>query len=373
VRAYQAVDARTGVVLADLTDLEPDGPLPLTLGRYESASAKLPLPAEVVKWLGKPEGRKPLQDLQDWRKATRPGAVVVVALEDDQPVWGGLVLQRTTDHTAVAQLALVTLEAYLDRRYVGDKTYTNTGQAAIVADLVDSFIKDGTLPGLPIRVAYPSPGTSRDRTYTADSDKTIYAVLSDLSGVQGGPQWTIGWERQHSPERITPVLHVADRVGSDVTAGLQPAAVFDLPGCVTEAQLVESYSTGDGANRVTATTGQGEDRLASTSDASDFEGRPMFEYRWSPSTSITDTSTLTAHAKRVLGILAPGSKVLTLTAAITAAPVYGDEWILGDTIGYDLLAPAWLDGLTGQAQTIGVQVGPDTITPILAVPDIGAA
>jgi hypothetical protein len=377
---WVSVDARTGLIGPDLADFAPQGPIAVTIGQYETLSATLPLPADVIAWADNQVGDAPLGQLDDWRSATRPGASVAVALdENDAPIWGGLILQRTTDHTARASLSLATMEAYLDRRYVGDKTYAATGENDIVADLIGSFIDDGTLPGIPIRVQASGANTPRDQEYLDVDDKTVYSVLQAALG-QGHPEWTIGWERQHAPERITPVLFVAARIGTAAPAGLGPASTFSLPGSIITAELVEDYSSGLGANRVTATTGQGADRLAATVDAADFAGRPLYEYRWSPTDSITDVPTLTAHGQRALAILAPGTSALAITADIDEAPVLGTDWHLGDDIGYDLIAPAWIDGALAStgginriARCISWQRDDTTVRPILAVPDLGAA
>lgn len=371
--SWVSIDARTGLIGPDLFDLVTQRALAVTIGQYETNTATLPLPADAISWVTDRTGDPPLGQIADWRSATRPGASIAIALdEQNTPIWGGLILQRATDETAQATLSLVTIEAYVDRRYCGDKTYAATGENDIVADLITSFIADGTLPGLPITVVTAGANTPRDQSYLGSDDKTIYSVLQGAIG-QGHPEWTIGWQRLHSPERIVPVLYVADRLGRAVPAGLGPAATFSLPGSVITAQLLEDYTSGNGANRVTATTGQGADRLASTVNAADLAGRPTYEYRWSPSGTITATATLQAHAQRAVAILAPGASSLTLTANIDEAPVLGDDWSLGDDIGYDLLAPAWIDGLAGVARCIGWERDDYTVTPILAVPDLSAA
>jgi len=373
---WVSVNARTGLIGIDLTDLVTQQPLATTIGQYETNTAALPLPKDVIAWAKSQAGTMPAGQLADWREATRPGASVAVALDEaGNPIWGGLILARTTDHTAGAVLSLATLEAYFDRRYCGDYTSTVTGENDIVAALIGQFIAEGTLPGLPIRVQTSGANTPRAQSYLDADDKTIYSVLQGAIG-QGHPEWMIGWERQHAPERITPVLYVADRLGTAAMIG--PNATFSLPGSVITASLLEDYTSGKGANRVTASSGQGTGRLAQSANAASSDGRPTFEYRWSPSDTISSTATLLAHAQRALAILAPGAKGLTLTANVSGAPgqrapVLGDDWHLGDDVGYDLLAPAWIDGLQGVARCIGWERDDFTVTPILAVPDLAAA
>lgn len=377
--SWVSVDARTGLIGQDLPDLNSGGPVQLTLGAYEQLNATIPLPADVISYsTGDPKVPVlPAGQLADWRAATRPGQAVLIALdEDSNPIWGGLVITRTTDQTSQATLNLVTMEGYCDRRYCGTANFTNVGQNTIVASIIDSFILDGTLPGIPIRVQFlDDVGTVRTRALADSDDKTVYSVLQDMMSVDGGTEWTIGWERQHAPERITPVLFVGARVGTPRTPGQGTAATFSLPGPVQTATLVEDYSTGKGANRITATTGQGAGRLQATQQLGNFDGRLTFDYRWSPSSSITTTATLIAHAQRALNIIGGGTKAVTLTCNIVDAPPLGDEWALGDDVGYDLMSAAWADGMlrNGVGRVIGWQRDDNTVSPILQLADVSDA
>jgi len=353
---WLSVDARTGGVLADLPDLDVPK-VSRSICRYDSTTASLPVPTA-------PDG---------WELATRPGGSVMVLLDSEapNPLWGGRVTQRTRGSGDTAALALATQESYLDGRFVGDVTYTGVGQNAIVADLIARYVAIGPLGGIPIRVVQVGgAGTLRDRTYTNDSDKSIYSVLTELSGVIDGPEFTVGWEWQHAPERITPVLYVGARIGTPVQAGLTVTATFDLPGCVTDATYVEDYSgSGRAANVVTAsTTGDGTTRLVSPVQVAADDGRPTYEWRFTPSTSIEVVDTLTAAAARALTALSDGSMAITLSASVADAPKLGSEWNLGDEVGYSLTAPAFPDGLAGIARVYGWELtlgNTPIVTPIL--------
>jgi len=320
--AWVATDARTGVILADLPYLE-CASVKRSIGRYEPASASLPLP-------NAPE---------NWMLATMPGGANLHLLSDDVPIWGAMVTQRSRDLTDNLPLALATIESYLDRRIVGDVTYTGVGQNDIVADLFARFVTTGPRGGIPFRVVYSTAGAGqvRDRAYLRSDRKTVYSALTELSAVLGGPEWTVEWEWQHSPERITPVLYVGDRVGRAVTPGLAPTATFSAPGCIIDAVMTEDYSAGKGANSViaysSATAGDVPTSLAQV--AAD-DGRPTFEVDIQPSTSITDIATLTAHAQSALATLAPGGSVLAMSAAVESAPPLGVDWVLGDDVGYSI-------------------------------------
>jgi len=401
--SWVAVDARTGLIVEDLPGLVV-GSVRQTIGRYESATASLPLPTAPGEWLS----------------ATRPGAVCMVLLSqavdglgnhvgESVPVWGGMVTRRPRTEADTVEMSLSTLEAYFDRRYVGDETFVGVGQNAIVSALVGKYAADGVRPGIPIRVQMSGAGTVRDRTYLDRDDKTLYSVLTELMGVDGGPEWSVGWEWQHNPERLTPVLYVGARIGRAVTAGLAPAATFDIPGPVTTVVVDEDYSAGKGANDVMAvSSATGDVRPQSPRQVTSDTSRPTFELRFTPSTSITQVATLTGHALSALALVADGARTVALSAAEAYAPKLGTDWVIGDDIGFAIgglsspeprrvssddlfvdtftdrfgssgtvtvapapvdLVPAFPGGMSGVARAIGFEMtlgGVAMITPILA-------
>jgi hypothetical protein len=371
---WLSTEMRTGKVIADLPNLDGDtGPLTLlqTMGRYEQVAVSLPVATQVA--------------VPDWQRATLPGASTLVLLHDDVPVWGAFVNRRNRDHTDEAMLPLTTYEAYFDRRYLGDVSFTQVGQNDIVSSLVSAFAKDGTTPGIPIRIQVTSGGAGklRDRQYFDKDDKTVYSALQDLSGVIGGPEWTIGWEHQSNPERYTPVLYVGDRIGSPVTPGFGPAATFEMPGPVIAVGYLEDFGAGKGATDVMAySSGQGGSRPQSPRQVTADPLRPAFEYRWTPSSSITDVDTLISYAAGKLGQISGGSSALSLTADLASAPRLGVDWSLGDDIGYQIggidsngrdTVPGFPGGLSGTARAVGWQINlaeTPSITPVLAGSDL---
>jgi len=355
--SWVSVNANTGDIIADLPDLELSGMFGCTMMRYETQTASLPLSSA-------PNG---------WVNATRPGAVWIVCLDDDglTPLWGGMVIDRETSHGGFVDLALATPEAYFDRRFVGDVTYTNTAQNLIAKDLVEDWAKTGALRGIPIRVQIVGGnGVARNKTYTDSADKTLYSALQEFSGLIGGPEWTVGWENVNN--LITPVFYVGDRVGAAAPAGLGPAAQFHLPGSVTSAKIKESYTSQLGANRVIAVS-SGVDAARPQSDvqsnATDL--RPTFEHRWTPNTDIKETATLNGHAQRALAAMRNGGIGLELTANRQEAPKLGKEWFIGDEIGFDLVSPAWPNGITGTGRAVGWRMDANTIQPLIDVTSIG--
>lgn len=379
--SWVSVDARTGAVLAELPDLVPQGPCAVTVGRYESLGFTLPYPASCISYAQTGSPATALTDLADWKTATRPGGTILVALDEtDNPIWGGLVITRTMDQTEGATLATVTMEAYFDRRITGTYQTIGEDQNQVVADLIDQFILDGALdsqgrsqPGISIRVVNSVSAQSTSQTFNDYDDKTVYSNLGAMSAVRGGPQWTVGWEWQNSPRRITPVITVADRLGAPARTDLaSPNAVFTMPGCVTSFQFVEDWSSGKGANRVTATgQGQGLTRPEDTEIVVDYNGRPTFEYRYSPPQTALSTLTVQQHAVAALAALQGGTNTITLTAAIKLAPVLGVDWFIGDDVGYDIVASGCVDGSlqNGVGHCVGWSRDDETISPVLFVQD----
>jgi len=354
---WVACKALTGEVITDLPDLEVSSVSRL-MGQYTSAEASLPLPTAPP----------------EWERCTVEKGTFYVLVDDtdtDNPVgvWGGLVTLSKRTHGDRVSLSLSTLEAYFDTRFVGDVTYTSIDQCAIVASLVTAYAADS----LPIRVEYTPSSTTRTRTYLDVEDKSLYSVLNELSAVDGGPEWTIEWEQTLTPTvRWTPVIRIADRIGSAVTPGLNPSAVFDMPGGgVTEVEYVRDYTSGNGATDVVAvSTAVGDVRPASPHQVSSDPDRLRTEFRFTPSTSITNVSTLTSHARQALAYMKNGAVSLSLSGVADKLPRLGSDWFTGDDVGYqiDATVPAFPGGLSGTARAIGWSLtlgSMPVITPIL--------
>ena len=349
--SWVSVNAITGSIIADLPGLKPDGSLKRTIGRHESQTATLPLDKAPA----------------NWRTATRKKSVFLVALSEPtaseprgEPVWGGMVTERTTSHKEGVTLSMITAEDYLNDRYVGDISY-NTGQNEIVEDLITRYVVPDGIPIRVVKLAGTNPVQKRD--YLDKSDKTVHSVLEELSGILGGPEWTIDWEWVDE-RQLGLVLYVGARIGSPAPAGLGPASWFELPGNVSDAVLVEGYRRGDGANDVMAvSSGSGDARPQSPRQTADNDGRPKIELRWTPDTDITDTASLTAHAQRALAGLQSGTVALAIIADVGETTPFN----LGDEVGFNLVSWAWPSGITGTARAIGLEWTDTTITPVLNV------
>lgn len=360
--AWLATEILTGRIIADLPNLSIDT-VKRTLMKYDSVQGELPLPTAP----------------ENWERVLLPKASCLHLVDGDVPVWGGITLDAERTDADVLPVSVATVESYFADRYVGDVTYSRVGQNLIVKDLVERYAARGPNGGIPIRVVVlDGPGVLRDREYKDRGGKTLYSALRELAGVEGGPEWTVEWEWLHDPERITPVLYVGTRVGVAPAPGLLPAAVFEMPGPVRAVSTTHSYKAGAGANDVMAySTANGDEQPQSQHMVTRDAERPTIEYRWSPSSSITEISTLDSHARAKAAEMAGGSRVTSLTAVAQDAPRLGLEWSIGDDVGYVIggpdrfgaeTVPAFPGGFSGVARAIGWELALgeiDVVTPVL--------
>lgn len=272
----------------------------------------------------------------DWDAATLPGRTMLVALDDDETIlWGGMVLRRISGPDATVTVSVATVNAFWDRRFVGDHAFSGTDQASIVTTLLSALDYKP-----PFVVDAPASGVLRDRIYLDDEDKTLLSILDELSGVENGPEihTQLQWANT-AKTLIQPVVHVRPRIGASQVHPTQ----WTMPGCVTDFELIEDYTAEQGANDVMATSsGQGDTRPESRHQvATDLlaAGWCRFEDRFSPSTSITEVETLNAHAREELARMRDGLTQLTLKADLAAAPRLGVDWWIGDDITAVLTCP----------------------------------
>lgn len=282
-----------------------------------------------------------------WEAATLPGRSVVVALDEEaseRPLWAGLVLNRVrrrgNQSAAWAGLTLATLEHYFSRRFVGDLTFTNTNQATIAADLLASVEADG-----PAWTAYVSATpVQRDRTYVDDEDKTLLSVLTDLMNVERGLEFTVE-PRWADADHTTMdwVVRFAERLGVATSA---PVAMT-MPGVLKDFEYIEDFGEEWGANDVLAvSSGEGEARPKSSHHVAATElanGWAKFETRFTPSTSITATATLDAHAAALLEEMRAGIEQLEVVASLDApgCPLPGVDVDLGDDVQVSITSPGF--------------------------------
>lgn len=368
-----ACNLHTGDTLASLPGLLVDYPIINTIGQYDTATAHLIL-----------DGSQPV----NWLEATTPGAALLACYDDDDDdmaiQYAAYVnFRQRNGETDGVDLTLVTTEGYLNRRYISqDLDYTTPaehGQNAVVEDLVERFIKDGSDgDGLPITVVNVdnAPGTLIGPKYRDADSGTVYDALQALSALDDGPEWTIRWEWRSDYSGLKAKLYVGSRLGTAAPATGSPKATFEMPGCLITANLTEDYSEDKGANAVEAYTSVGGIAPSDWQTASDMAGRPRFEFRFEPQTGQVTSDELVSYARKAVRNMKNGGNSVALVADRQTAPRYNSQWFLGDDIGYVIgglnedgedIVPAFPGGLTGVERVVGVQLGIDTISPVAEV------
>ena len=356
---WLAVDLLTGKILCDLPGLDSKDPFRRTLGQYETSTATF-----TVSDTTDPE----------WERGLLEGGAACIAYTG-QPgletiVWGGIVTQAPRNLGNTIDLSLITVEGYLDRRYTGAYVATSRDQNLIVQDLVQQFAAD--TGGLPITVTIVGgAGAVRTVQYNDYDDKTVYSTLTALSALTGGPEWTMDWMWDHSTQLITPVLYVGNRIGSSPPAGLAPAVTFDETQ-MTDAKIPHDWSAKTGANIVTATgPGQGLARVQSTAVSTAFAGRPKYELRYAPDTSIFDSLTLANHAAETLAAVGNGNQQFQF-AVQNNLPGFqlGLDWFIGDDLGFSVQSPTIPTPITGVSRCVGYEASDTTVKPLLVNPGV---
>jgi hypothetical protein len=298
--------------------------------------------------------------------------------------WAGYVTVLDPDSSLDAvKLSLATIEAYLDRRYVTDITYSVANgwhRNQLIGDLVTRFAATTTPPGVPFterNVGGVGPILPKDLVCQNTDNASVLQRINEVISWLGG-EWTITWSWSADQQTLMPKILVGDQIGRVSTTGI-PTVTFEQPGPIVSVTQPVDYSAGAGANSVTAySSGQGSvTPYADPVVAADFKGRPTFEYRYQPVASESDTTVLAQHAQQALNVLQNGAQPLSLVLALEGdnglelGRRLGSDWDLGDSVGYNVEpCPAFPDGLTGVARVIAYEITLTTITPIFAQPEV---
>jgi hypothetical protein len=346
--SWVACSAKTGIVICRLPDLSVSK-ISAAICSYSTTSGTLPITDKTN---------------PDWERGTLHGGTYLVALDNGVPKQGYLVNRRPRPFGQPVELGLTSVEAYMDRRFVReDISFLDHDQCDIIEGLVDLYVRDS----FPIRVQATASAITRDRTYLKSADKSIYSALIELAGVINGPEFTVGWETSilSGQRAYTPVLYVADRLGSAPGPTGKPAVTFRYPGSVSSGKFTEDYSTGAGANDVLAVSTASADVRPESSHAIYADVlRPTFESRITPSDGISVIATLDSHAQANLDRVKDGAISIEMTLDYGSAPKPGDAWNIGDTVGFKVKSPEFPGGLTGTARARGWTIN-DGPTPTL--------
>jgi hypothetical protein len=314
-------------------------------------------------------------ELPGWDEATqkRRRMLVAVDAETRHIVWGGLIRRRTSGPGPWVQCSLDSVERYFFRRYINSVlSWTDADPAQMAADALAPI----AAALAPLEVDAKMTGTAVSGYYDTNDNKRVGTLLEDLSSLAGGIEWTVDldWaDDAHTQMRY--VVRIAPRLG---TPGGVAATQWTMPGCVTDFQFIEDDGEETGANDTLAlSSGEGDSKPRSTryeaTDLLDVEAR--FERRFTPATSITDTSTLDQYAEADHAATREGLTQLTLTANLDAAPRVNLDWWMGDDIDVTITCDRfprtlgaggfWEAGYTRRIRTVGWELDLDarTIVP----------
>lgn len=341
---FLAVSLTSGVVLAEFPDLQ----VSKLSYRFEEITSETAL----IPWRNVPS---------NWDEATVPYGTAILLVRGSTVLWGGIVVKRErTLQGDGLSLTLATVEHYFDSVYVGDHVYSNRDQCEIVKDLVSS-----TLNGHRFMFSVEASPSSirRDRTYEADSNKTLLSAIQELSNVQNGPEWCTSWRTNGGG--YLPVLTVADRIGS-----ITPVTTFD-ENVMTSFRVLEDYTSGYGANMVWAVgASSDETQLRSDVMVAEQSYRPVVEHVVNASSSIILKETLDGHASAALRQLQDGTVTVDMSLSLMSAPIVYEEWKPGDVVSWVIADDsgrfAGFD--QGEARVVGYDIdfsGVWTITPVL--------
>lgn len=341
---FLAVSLTSGVALAEFPDLQ----VSKLSYRFEEMTSETVL----IPWLNIPS---------NWNEATVPYGTAILLVRGSTVLWGGIVVkrERTLQGSGVS-LTLATVEHYLDSVYVKDHVYSNRDQCEIVKDLVSSTLNDHRFM---ISVEASPSSIRRDRTYEADSNKTLLGAIQELSNVQNGPEWCTSWQARGGV--YLPVLTVADRIGS-----VTPVTTFD-ESVMTSFRVLEDYTANYGANVVWAVgSTTGETQLRSDVMVAEQSYRPVVEHVVKASSSIVRKETLNGHASAALRQLRDGTNTVDMTLSLMAAPILYEEWKPGDVVAWTIPDDSgrFADFAHGEARIVGYDIdfsGVWTITPVL--------
>lgn len=315
---WVAVDPGTGKPIESLPGLRLESSLPSYVGRGDQVSLSLPVPARP----------------KDWMTATEPNRAVLVCHFDDEDqtiLWAGPMVRRSHGSGPTISVVADSVDGWLDRNQVGtligDYAVTGRDQSLILADLLAPAA--AYFHG---HINVTLSGVTRDLAIADSEDKTLATAISALMGLDGGPEYRIGWEWD-SEGCLCLAAQVGPRIGTT-----RPAVL--LSG--VEWTRTDDYTSGRGATIVTATaTNSGTSRPQSTWTASDLlaAGYLPVEIRWTPDTAASATEILAEYAWSKLQLVRQGTAGIEISFRPSNAAMINRDFHVGDVIQVDLSNP----------------------------------
>ncbi len=313
-------------------------------------------------------------ELPGWDEGTTKGRSLLLAVntDGDFPLWGGLVRRRTSGKGPWVEVSTVTLESYFFRRYISsDLSWTDADPTQVAVDALAQVTGLSTL----VVSAVMTGNAVIDGYFGIDDNKRVGELLTDLSGIAGGIEWTVDLEWADAEHTLLNyVVRLAPRLG---TAAVDSATTWNMPGSIRDFTYIEDFSEDTGANDVLAlSSGEGGSKPRSTryEDTALLAAYARFERRFTPASSITSVQTLDQYAEAALSANRLGLTQLNIDANLDAAPRLNRDWWLGDDIDVSLTCDRfprklvnglWDAGYTRRLRTVGWDLDFDgrTVTP----------
>mgnify|MGYP003296465384 CR=1 FL=1 len=341
---FKLVNSTNGVELGELQNIQCSS-VSVSMLEAETASFKISynnLPAGGV------------DSLQPYKS-------LILMIDDTTNVayYGGFITKRTRKQSdACIQLDCTDVLGYFKRVYVPTLTYSQVSQTLILQDVIQQSLRYSTVP---ITVLADASTMKRDRTINETDNKTIYDIIDSFNGLDGGTELSHSWEYNNTAGRWQCIIQIADHIGKSTPIILDGRMFTDF-------EMIEDYTTGYGANSVLAYSTSGTTQLESSWHSSRFWGRPLLQYRWSPSSSITNVSTLNSYAAQKLADIELGTISYSFNCSLNLMPPFGVVWSLGDYMRFTVKSEQFKDIGTVTARAVGYTVSFSnawTITPLL--------
>lgn len=281
-------------------------------------------------------------------------ASAVYVYRNGVPWWGGVLWTKTasSDDHGKPSVAInaATFESYLDRVQLGTDlpALTNTDQLAIARSFIDHMQAD---PNANLHLGYDSSVTSgvlRDRVlYLAASRPSYLKMLTDLAALDSGFEFTI-------------------QVLTDPTTGARarrlrlgyPTLSSGATHRISKPGAILSYTWPEDGTRAATylmATGSSAQSTVHANATALTAGYPRLDVTTSYGT-VTDVSTLEAHAKADLALAAPPVTVPAIRVRLDATDLTPQS--LGDSIRISIKDELFPAGITATFRLVGMTVTP---------------
>lgn len=341
---FKLINSTNGVELGELQNIQCNS-VSVSMLEAETTSFKIPynnLPS-------------------DWTDSLQPYKSVILMIDDTTNVayYGGFITKRTRKQSdACIQLDCTDVLGYLKRVYVPTLSYSQISQTLLLQDVIQQSLRYSTVP---ITVSADESPVKRDRTINEADNKTVFDIIDSFNGLDGGTELSHSWEYDVTSSTWKCIIRISDHIGQSTPIILDGRMFSDF-------QMIEDYTTGYGGNSVLAYSTSGNTQLESSWHSSRFWGRPLLQYRWSPSSSIVNVDTLNSYAAQKLHDIELGTTTYSFSCPYALMPPLGVVWSLGDSMRFTLHSTQFKDITTVTARAVGYTMSFNnawTITPLL--------